>query len=91
LSIKDELVRTLLDSDQLGCGCCADSREISTGPEDWEVDYLYRPEALADDILAKFDLTEKASPPIPKTPDEIAAFAKAWDAKVDADRAKAGN
>ena len=52
MSARDELINALEESDQTGCGCCSNAREMSTGPEEWEVDYIPRIEALADDLLA---------------------------------------
>lgn len=54
--IQDEaveaLAKVILDSDLLGCGCCGASTEIQVGPEDWDVIYPAREEALARAILA---------------------------------------
>lgn len=48
---------------------------------------------LIDSSLKRFVLVEKAppAPPVPKTIDERFDFEQAWDAKVDADRAKQAN
>lgn len=51
MSARQELAKVIQNSGQLGCGCCADRREISTGPEEWDTDYVERDYALADDIL----------------------------------------
>ena len=47
----EALAQVILDSDLLGCGCCGASTEIQVGPEDWDVIYPAREEALARAIL----------------------------------------
>jgi hypothetical protein len=49
---RDELVAAIGATDMMGCGCCAASTEVQTGPEEWDVDWLDRSEVLADAILA---------------------------------------
>jgi len=56
LAISDEaveaLAKVILDSDLLGCGCCGKSTEVQVGPDEWDVIYPAREEALARAIRA---------------------------------------
>lgn len=47
----EALSKVILDSDLVGCGCCGASTEIQVGPEDCDVIYPAREEALARAIL----------------------------------------
>lgn len=49
---RNELAEVIRDTDLLGCGCCGASTEVQVGPDEWDVDYPAREEALASKLLA---------------------------------------
>lgn len=48
---RDELAEVIRDTDLLGCGCCGASTEVQVGPDEWDVAYPAREEALAIKLL----------------------------------------
>ena len=48
----EELTSVIRATDLVGCGCCGASTEVQVGPDEWDVEYPERDEALARAILA---------------------------------------